>query len=63
MTAMELPHKAHAVPPIQQTMDIFIPDSKDLQVLAGWIIIVGGIYMYLDLRRRIKKRKGVRRPK
>ncbi|NTW84266.1 MAG: hypothetical protein HGB36_13045 [Chlorobiaceae bacterium] len=63
MTAKELPHKAHAVPPIYHIMDMLLPDIIDVQVLAGWIVIVGGIYIYLDLRRRNKKRKEQRQPK
>lgn len=38
-------------------------DISDMHVLAGWILIVGGVYIYLDLKRRNKKLKGQRQPK
>jgi hypothetical protein len=38
-------------------------EISDMHVLAGWIVIVGSAYLYLDARRRSNKKKQQRQPK
>lgn len=38
-------------------------ELSEMQLLTGWIIIVGTAYVYLDFRHRFKKEKNKRQPR